>query len=272
MIYEVHIPVHPLNQFIESFVFYKDYSPDHSIDRFLPDGNVNLIFDLTDRPKFIYDNYTLKEIQSCNHVWFSGIRSKYITIPSGKDSEMFIVNFHKGKAYPFIEMPLNELTDYVVDGQLVMNDDILNFREVLLATKTSRELFLKAESYFLSIYKSKLLQNPFVEFAVNKIITNPDQTTIKELSAKVGYSQKHLIKIFETHVGLSPKAFLKVIRFQKAITDIAMSKEINWSRIAYDAGFYDQAHFINDFKSFSGFSPSQYLQMQQEFQNYIAVG
>ena len=71
MIAKFHIPAFPLDQYIESFFYYTGYQPDHSVDRFLPDGNVNLIFDLTDRPKYIYDNTTLKEIQSCKRVWFS---------------------------------------------------------------------------------------------------------------------------------------------------------------------------------------------------------
>lgn len=91
MIFRQHILPHPLNQFIESFVYYKDYNPVHTVDRFLPDGYVNVVIDLTDYPKFIYDNHTLKEIQSCRNVWFSGIRNQFITIPSGRDSEMFIM-------------------------------------------------------------------------------------------------------------------------------------------------------------------------------------
>lgn len=126
MIYNIHIPTFPLNQFVESFVYYKGYNPVHSVDRFLPDGYAYIVFDLTDYPKFIYDNHTLKEIQSCRNVWFSGIREKYITIPSGRDSEMLIINFQKGKAYPFVEMPMNELTDFVVDGELVLSNEILN--------------------------------------------------------------------------------------------------------------------------------------------------
>ena len=96
MVFEVHIPAYPLNQFIESFIYYRDYNPVHSVDRLLPDGNINVVIDLTDYPKYIYDNDTLKEIQACKNVWFSGIRNHYITIPSGKDSEMFIINFVKG--------------------------------------------------------------------------------------------------------------------------------------------------------------------------------
>lgn len=272
MIFETHFPAFPLNQFIESFVYYRDFNPVHSIDRFLPDGNVNVVIDLTDYPKFIYDNHTLKEIQTCKQVWFSGIRNHYITIPSGRDSEMFIINFHKGKAYPFVEIPLHVLTDSVVDGDLVMTNKILNIRETLLSLELVKQKFLFAETHLLNMFRHKLFVNPFVDYAVNQILQKPNQTSIERISTKVGFSQKHLIKLFKEHVGLTPKGFLKIIRFQKAIREIENNKTADWTGIAFDSGYYDQAHFINDFKSYSGFTPAQFIRAQSEFTNYIAVG
>lgn len=267
----MHIPGFPLNQFVESFIYYRDYNPVHSIDRFLPDGNVNIVIDLTDYPKFIYDNETLKEIQTCRHVWFSGIRNRYITIPSGRESEMFVINFHKGRSYPFVQMPLNELTDSVVDGDLVLTSEIMNLREMILASTLIPQKFIIVENYLVKKFRSKLIVNPFIEFAVNKIIACSNQMSIEEISNKVGYSQKHLIKLFKDNVGLTPKGFLKIIRFQKTIEEIATTKEINWAGIAYESGYYDQAHFINDFKLFSGFTPQEYLSKQSDYLNYIAV-
>ncbi len=269
MIFEVHIPSFPLNQFIESFIYYRDYNPVHSVDRFLPDGNVNIVIDLTDYPKYIYDNETLKEIQACRNVWFSGIRTNYITIPSGRDSEMFIINFHKGKAYPFVQMPLDALTDSVVDGELVLTNEIMDVRAMILEAPFQK--FLTVENYLLKKFSNKLIVNPFIEFAVNKILQSPNQMSIEQIANKVGYSQKHLIKLFKENVGLAPKGFLKIMRFQKAIEEIAAAKKVDWTGIAFESGYYDQAHFINDFKLFSGFTPSQYMQKQSEYLNYIPV-
>ncbi|HMX79717.1 MAG TPA: helix-turn-helix transcriptional regulator, partial [Ferruginibacter sp.] len=86
------------------------------------------------------------------------------------------------------------------------------------------------------------------------------------------YSQKHLIKLFKDHVGITPKGFLKIIRFQKAVQEIEASKNIHWARLALESGYYDQAHFIHDFKEFSGFTPQEYTQKQYDYLNYIAVG
>ncbi len=272
MIFEFHIPAYPLNQFIESFIYYRDYNPIHTVDRFLPDGNVNIVIDLTDYPKFIYDNETLKEIQTCRNVWFSGVRNNYITIPSGKDSEMFVINFQKGKAYPFVQMPLNELTDSVVDGDLVLTPEIMKLREMILEATTISLKFQKVEEFLIHKFHPKLVVNPFIDYAVNQIVNSPNLHSVEQISNKVGYSQKHLIKIFKDNVGLTPKAFLKIIRFQSAIQQIAQAKSVDWSTIAYESGYYDQAHFSNDFRSFSGFTPKAYLQKQFEYLNYVPVG
>lgn len=272
MIYHTHSPSAPLGAFIEQFVYYKGYNPEHTVDRFLPDGYIYVVIDLTDYPKYIYDNDSLKEIQSCRNVWFSGIREKYITIPSGRDNEMFIIYFRKGKAYPFVEMPMQELTDVVVDGELVMQNAILEMRDMLLGCANASAMFALADRYLSHAFMGKLVSNPFVDFAVNAILRDPSQASIAAIANKVGYSHKQMIKIFTEHVGLTPKSFLKVIRFQKAVEEIQQQQYSGWASLALDSGYYDQAHFIHDFKSFSGFTPRQFLQLQSAYLNYIAVG
>lgn len=272
MVFQVHIPASPLCLYVESMVYYRDYVPDHRVDRFLPDGNVNVVFDLTETPKYIYDNETLKEIQACKRVWFSGIRTHFITIPSGQDSEMFILNFHKGKAYPFLEMPLNELTNFVVDAELVLTNGILEMRETLLSIAGIAGKFAYAEQHLMAQFGKNLEENPFVDFAVGKILENPYHLTMEAIAQKVGYSQKHLIQLFKAHVGLTPKAFMRIIRFQKAILMLENRRELDWVGLAHDCGYFDQAHFIHDFKAFSGFTPAQYLSRTGDFTNYIPVG
>lgn len=271
MITKFHIPNYPLNQFIDHFFYYTGFIPEHSVDRFLPDGEVQLIFDLTDYPKYIYDNETLKEIQSCQNVWFSGFRTEPITIPSGKESEMLIIQFKKGKAFPFLSEPMQNLTNSVVDAELVLKSEILNIRERLLETKTTDGKFQILEENLLHCYLNQLQQNPFVDFAISKILSCPNQVSIKEISQNIGFSHKHVCKIFKENVGVTPKTFLKIVRFQKAIQQVEQQPFTDWSAVAHDCGFYDQSHFIADFKVFSGFTPTEYLQQKGETLNYVPI-
>ena len=271
MITKLHIPAYPLNQFIDHFFYYTGFDAEYSINRFLPDGNVQMIFDLTDHPKYIYDNETLKKIQSCRKVWFSGFRTEPITIPSGKESEMLVVYFRKGKAYPFIEVPMYTLTNYVVDAELVLKNDILDLRDRMQESKTVEEKFQVLEENFTRHFLSCLEINPCLNYSISKIVAAPSKMSVKEIAQKVGYSQKHFIKLFKDQIGVSPKSFLKIIRFQKAVADIEQQKNVDWSSIAFDCGFYDQSHFIADFKKFSGYTPIEYLKLKGDILNYLPI-
>ena len=84
MILQIHKPAFPLDEFVENLIYYHGLSIPHNLDRFLPDGNTEIIIDLTENPQHIYDNETLQEIQICRYAWVSGVRTQPITIPSGK--------------------------------------------------------------------------------------------------------------------------------------------------------------------------------------------
>ncbi|MBL7979188.1 MAG: helix-turn-helix transcriptional regulator [Bacteroidetes Order II. Incertae sedis bacterium] len=272
MIFQMIVPKEPLGDFVESILYYKDFHPTHQIDRFLPDGNVNLLIELTGKPQPIYDNQSLKILQTCTKTWFSGIRTQPISIPSGFDIEMVVVTFRKGRAYPFTDMPLHELTDKVVEADLVLGNHILSLREALLEVPDPLKKLKAVEDFLKYRFRRRFVPNECIHFAVRSVLSLPEPLTLERLSQKVGYSQKHLIKLFKDHVGLTPKAFMKVSRFQQIIHQIEQSSTIHWAELALDTGYYDQAHFIHDFRHFSGFTPAQYLALKRDMLNYVPVG
>ena len=271
MITSVHIPPPPLGLFVEHLFYYTGYTPEHSLDRFLPDGNVQLIFDLTDTPKSIHDNESLEEVQTCRRVWFSGFRTCPITIPSGRQSEMLIVQFKKGRASAFLKAPMQEMTNEVVDAEWVMGREVLEVRERLLEASGPAEKLRLAAKLLDSGYLQDAAGNPMVDFAVSAIERSPDTLSIQAVARSAGYSQKHMIQLFKQQVGVTPKEFLRVLRFQRAIGEIEARLAVNWSEVALDCGYFDQSHFIADFRKFSGFTPKRYLDLRGEALNYIPV-
>jgi AraC-like DNA-binding protein len=81
---------------------------------------------------------------------------------------------------------------------------------------------------------------------------------IGSLASEMGYSRKQLIGRFRDRIGMTPKLAARVLRFQHARKLVESADEINWSDIAFDAGYYDQSHLIRDFVQFSGSSPTDY--------------
>lgn len=272
MILQTHIPRYPLNQFIELMIYYEGVQHAHSIDRFMPNGDTEILIDFHDRPQYIYDNDSLKEIQACHHVWASGFRTEPITIPSGNGAAMMVISFKKGKAAPFFPFPMNEIADSVVDADLVWGADFADLRETLLATADINARFTRVEDFLIRKFHARLELNPCVAFAIEAMTERPDAISISRMNASIGYSQKHFTDMFRKQVGVTPKAYLKIMRFQKAVRAIDAASATDWAAISQDCGFYDQAHFIHDFKRFSGFTPAKYAEIQTNYQNYIPVG
>lgn len=272
MIFRAYIPRYPLDQFVEVFIYYEGVQHAHKVDRFLPNGDTEILIDFRDASQFIYDNETLNEIQACRHVWASGLRTAPITIPSGTDAAMMVVAFKKGRAAPFFPFPMNEIADCVIDADLVWGAEFGALRERLLDIKEIDQRFRLVEEYLLTMARSRLDASPCVAFAVDEMTTHPDAISIARMNHKIGYSQKHFTDMFRRQVGVVPKTYLKIMRFQKAVKTIDAAATIDWGHIAHECGFYDQAHFINDFKHFSGFTPAKYAEIKINYQNYIPVG
>jgi AraC-like DNA-binding protein len=167
---------------------------------------------------------------------------------------------------------MNEMSDHVVDADLLWGDQFAFLREQLFEISQIDLKFQTVENFLLKHFQGRLVLNPAVEYAVNEILRQPDQINLARVSGSIGYSQKHFIGMFRQQVGITPKAYLKIIRFQKAITEIEERKDANWANISQDCGFYDQAHFINDFKFFSGFTPGEYVRRKNDVVNYVPVG
>ena len=274
MIFRAHVPRFPLDRFIELFVHFERAEHAHTVDRFLPNGDTEILIDFHDAPQFIYDNNSLKEIQACNRIWASGVRTEPITIPSGNGASMMVISFKKGMAYPFFPFPMSEIADSVVDADLVWGEEFALVREQMLETNDVDRRVTLMEDFLFERFSSGLVVDGCVAFAVGEMARNPHRLNIARMNARIGYSQKHFISMFKKRVGLTPKAYLKIMRFQKAVGAIENSRSdgVDWPSLSYDCGFFDQSHFINDFRVFSGFTPEEYLAKKSDYLNYVPVG
>ncbi|MEP1033003.1 AraC family transcriptional regulator [Ekhidna sp.] len=271
MNFHLHQPSGFLAQFIESIVYFDKYSPTHDVEQMLPDGYQDLVIDLTDQPKYIFDNHSLLVKQKCSEAWLSGTRTSLITIDAGgTDSSMMVVRFKHGAAFHFTQFPITEVKDQVLDSDLIFGDKIKILRSDIKTASLVSDKIDTVERFL----EQQLLPEEIpsaVTFAVEAIKSNPSTQTIEWVASKTGYSQKHFINLFKKHLGITPKGFQKIQRFQKVVLEIDSTCQINWTQLSLDCGYYDQAHFINEFKAFSGYSPKQYLTVKGPLINYIPV-
>ena len=270
MIYQLYIPAAPLSFFIEHFFYYEGYQAAHVMEKFLPDGSMDLLIDLTDTPKKLFHNEDGSSFTTYQKSWLSGMKTEYILIDASV-SCMIGVHFKPGGAYPFFDFPVNELNNLTIEMDTIWNNEICYLRDAILNTKPVNHKFGILENYLLQKGKRMTEPNPLVSYAVDQLLKSPQVWTIGQLTKKVGVTQKHLISLFKKYVGLTPKQFARISKFQKVIRLIEKQEKIEWTPVAYECGYYDQAHFIREFQAFSGINPSAYLVQKGEYCNYIPV-
>lgn len=91
---------------------------------------------------------------------------------------MMVISFKKGMAYPFFPVPMNELSDCVLDADLLWGHDFAYLRERLLAITEIKPRFETVEVFLLKNFQAKLISHPYVEFALGEIIRQPDQINL----------------------------------------------------------------------------------------------
>jgi AraC-like DNA-binding protein len=98
-----------------------------------------------------------------------------------------------------------------------------------------------------------------------------ERVSVGECARQIGVSTRRLSQVFREEVGMGPKAWSRVQRFQAALGALRRKTEVPWVELALECGYYDQSHFANDFKAFSGIDPTTYSAQRGRWQNHVPV-
>ena len=177
--------------------------------------------------------------------------------------------------YPFaiprlFAMPATDLTNLSPDLYSVFGTEG-KLLEEQMCTAADNEARVRIISTFL---ESKLEANrrelPIVHTAVHTIMNSGGLIKVDDLAKDFRLSTRQFERRFKEFAGLSPKLYANVIRFQVAAAQRSSGIR-DLTEIAYNCGYYDQSHFINDFRRFSGYSPKEYFWNQAEGTQYMDV-
>ncbi len=246
-----------LSNYVESIFYYKDFVPDHSIERVIPTGNIFILFELDNTERNTFDN-NLKPKGTFRNAWVSGTHSSYINISAIKNSEMLVVQFKPMGAYPFFGVPIHTMKDTVQQAENFFGENVLKIRDEIIQNNNVNDKFQIVEKWLLQMRdENKTVPQELVDVMIK--IQNQPFSKHNELLKDYPKTQKHLIQQFKKYSGLTPKSMHRIIRFNKLLETINKKKEIVWTDIVYETGYADQSHFIKDFQNFCGFNPSKYI-------------
>jgi AraC-like DNA-binding protein len=168
-----------------------------------------------------------------------------------------LVHFKEAGAAPFFNMPLHELFDESVSlDNFMLRSELLVFEEQLAEARTDQERITLTERFLLARMRNTV-PDKLVLTALAFIHQHQGNLRMIDLAAQLNISQSPLEKRFRQVVGTSPKKFAALVRFQHILK--SRRQQPSLTHLAHEAGFYDQAHFIKTFKSFTGQAPDAFF-------------
>jgi len=259
MKYLQYKPIKELSKFVKLIWILESDSPDDSFGRekILPDGAVEMVFHYAD-PFYTYFSSGEKMKQPKNFT-IAQINN-FIEIESDGNIGFISVRFYPWGAYPF--MPKNSPKKLV--DKVVMLEDVWNESLEMLIRK------LKSASH---LEKATIIQNYLLKHLVHTNRRKLDEITcliqlilktkgllsVAKICDSANLSYKQLERRFTSTVGVSPKVFSKNTRFLHLCHNLKEYENKPLTGLAYELGYYDQAHFIKEFKAFSGLTPKEYF-------------
>lgn len=221
----------------------------------VPDGHIKLIFHYGAPYKHYKERGESMTLPRCFLI--GQLTRPYEVEPMGETGTFFVC-FHHNGFLPFAPFPIKEMENTAIPleelfghagrkiGQQIIEADSTEQRIALI------EVFLREQ-----LAGSKAIDQ-LVEATVETILTANGQVSIEELSRQNQVNRRQLVRKFASDIGLSPKQLSKTIRLQATLKALLSTEGASLTHVAHQNEYYDQAHFIKDFKEFTGLTPKEF--------------
>jgi AraC-like DNA-binding protein len=271
MISHTRVPQPPLSDFVALLWLYDGWSPSHARERALPDGSVELVVNLLEDETRLYDADDFGAVRRFSGTVLCGPHSRYFVIDTAEQVRAAGVHFKPGGAFPFLPPPMHELTDTHLSLEDLWGRAARELRERMLEAPTPEGKLDALEAALLARLARARPAHPAVAYALRRFRERPHAHTVARVRDEIGISPRRFIEVFKQEAGLTPKLFCRVRRFQRVVRRIYRRERIVWADVALACGYYDQAHFIHDFRAFSGLNPTAYLAQAGRHPNHVPI-
>ncbi|HEU5104008.1 MAG TPA: AraC family transcriptional regulator [Roseiflexaceae bacterium] len=171
---------------------------------------------------------------------------------------VFGIKFRPGAYYPFVRAPVVQLTDRTIPLADVFGQDGAALEVAVCAQSDEAKMVEQAEQFLRGRLPEHDPQVELINRIVDCVVADRAIVTVDDLVARFSLTKRTLQRIFSQYVGVSPKWVIMRYRLQEAAEQMAGGEMTNWTKLALDLGYFDQAHFIKDFKTIVGQTPAEY--------------
>ena len=221
----------------------------------LPQGRFEMIFQI--EGEFLHRSEPGSEWFSRPQAFLGGLHAQAYAVQSlSAQGRCLGVSLRPEMAHQLIREGLNVYENAVVDLEAVFGSA---GRRLAEAVNEGQDLISKTKQVeeFMRDYPAEDAISAYSHL-ISRSLSVADDSRIADVSREAGLSESYFRKLFREKVGMSAKRFFKIRRINKAIALIRDHPTKQLTTIAYELGFFDQSHFIREFKSITGKIPKEY--------------
>jgi AraC-like DNA-binding protein len=257
MKYQEIIPGERLRPYVKCFYIFESESNAELNDTVFPGGHMEIIFNLGEG---IWKSSVNEIFQTTPQVELWGQITQPLHIKSLGKHTMLGIRFFTHSAAYFLNEEVWEFNDQVSDLKDLLGPSVRTLHSRLMDIPDLHKRIELIENFLverLSVKERKTHKIAILGQIVKEMQNNHFPQNIGAIASRHYITPRYIQKLFMQYIGITPKLYNKINRFQLSLKHIVKNEE-SLTSIAYDCGYFDQSHFIRDFKSFTGITPSAY--------------
>ncbi len=238
----------------------KQYTPAQDLSFFV-ERYWTISWDLREQEPFVQEILPYP----CVHLTFEEERSRVYGVETGRfmrllkdKGRVFSIKFRPGGFYPFVQVPITRFTCTSVELEEVFGSDARRVEKKILEQKDEIEMKEIVERFLRERLPRRDENVQEVNRVVDYIVEHREVTRVENVVEALGLNKRRVQRLFSQYVGVSPKWVIGRYRIHEAAERVAVGPGTDWTRLALDLGYFDQAHFIKDFKAMVGQTPGEY--------------
>ncbi|GLQ46288.1 hypothetical protein GCM10007862_13390 [Dyella lipolytica] len=264
------VPSPPLASVIEAIWDWDMPAGEFRYERILPSPAAGLVINLLEDETRVYqDDETRLCLRASGSVIGGPYRQSWI-IDTAEQVRVMGVVFRPGGVHALIGLDAEELGKRDINLDDLFGANARRLRQRLLETTSPRQRLELLEQW-LRTWSDDPSPDAVVLHAIAHLGCVPEVPSIGRLQRDSGYSAHRFGLLFRRHVGMTAKQYARLMRFRAVVSMAHPNAQPDWSRIAVDGGYCDQAHLSHEFRRFAGITPSQFAAMRGPYPNHIPL-
>lgn len=230
--------------------------------RVIPNGYIELIIHLTDAHCELLQG---RDYETSPDYTVIGLFTQPYDVHFRKTVRVFGIRFKPEGIYHVFGMPASEIHAAFADMESFTGRNFREFTNKIRASDSVGEMIKLSEGYLLGNVNRRRLDLSYLNRAAEIIRRKKGLISMEELSGKAYISMRQLEREFRQKVGLSPKNYMRIARLNEVNRILNNGRRLMLTDVSYTCGYSDQAHFIRDFKHFTGESPKKFLKEKDRY-------